>query len=147
MALPANSPSSNSTAIAEVRPYCPTDLGWNPMFPVELAMKTAPVRDVCAAYGVDKEMFEAMLEHPMFQKAYEDAVDMLAKEGMSFKLKSKMIAEDALKKVHTLIHDKDTPNSVVADMIKSTVRWAGYEQKGGEAGSASNNMQININLG
>lgn len=140
-------PASNPVVLTEVRPLSPSDLGWNPMFPVELAMKTAPVQDVCAAYGVDKAMFVAMLEHPMFQKAYQEAEEMLAKEGMSFKLKSKMIAEDALKKVHTLIHDKDTPASVQADMIKSSVRWAGYEQKGGESGGASNNMQININLG
>lgn len=146
MPLPANSPSSGSTAIAEVRPVDPSTLGWHPMFPIELAMKTAPVQDVCAAYGVDKATFMVMLDHPMFQKAYNEAVDKLAKEGMSYKVKAQLISEDGLKTVHELINNVDTPASVRMDALKFAARVAGYEQKSGEFGILAP-MQININLG
>lgn len=78
---------------------------------------------------------------------------MIREEGTSFKLKARIQSEELLKTSWELIHGKDTPAVVKADLIKHTIRFAGLdasiEQKaqanGGNAGS--NNFQININLG
>jgi hypothetical protein len=92
--------------------------------------------------------FAELVHDPVFTFAYTAACEQLQKEGMSFKLKAQLIAEDALRHAHTMMTDKDIPASVRADMAKSLVRWAGYEQKtGADGGAGANNMQVVINLG
>jgi hypothetical protein len=125
----------------------PARLGFPPMFPVELAMNAAPLQDVCEAYGVTKDHFEDLIRDPLFVKAFADARESLAKDGMSFKVKAKLQAEELLKESWKLIHDTSIPASVRADLIKSTVRWAEYEPKPSQnSGITGNAFQININL-
>lgn len=134
-----------STAV--VRPEDPADLGFPAMFPYELAMKVASVPEICAAYGIDKDEFVRLTESPLFVKAYGEAKEQLQKAGASFRIKAQLQAEELLKKSWAMIHSQDTPTPVKADLIKSTVRWAGLEpSKVGESGPG-NNFQILINLG
>jgi hypothetical protein len=139
-----------STALATVliRPDDPAFLGFPPMLPIELAMHTAPVSEICAAYDITKDDFIALTNDPVFVKAYADAKEALQKDGVSFRLKARIQAEELLKKSWSLIHSDHTPTTVKADLIKATVRWAGYEPKGDGPGSGLGNaFQININLG
>lgn len=130
-------------------PANPADIGFSLLFVIELAMKQATTKEVCDSYGVSKARFEELVEDPVFISAYANALDLLKREGMSFKFKAQLQCEPLLARSWAMIHDKDVPPSVRADLLKSTVRWAGYEQKVGESGlgGGSNNFQININLG
>lgn len=138
-----------STALATVaiRPEDPALLGFPPMLSIELAMHSAPVPEICAAYGITKEEFIVLVDDPLFVQAYAGAKEMLQKDGMSFRIKAKLQAEELLKKSWAIIHSDSTPSNVKADLIKSTVRWAGYEPKGDGPGGVGNAFQININLG
>jgi hypothetical protein len=146
---------STSTALvlddADINPVRPENsalLGWPPMLPFELAMRAQPASVICAAYGIERDEFVALIDNSVFKKAYQDAVEGLATEGMSFRIKARMQAEELLKESWKLIHAEFTPNAVKADLIKATVRWAGYEPKNGEQGGGPGNaFQININLG
>lgn len=138
---------SNALATTTVKPFDPAALGFDPMLPIELAMKTAPVPEICAAYGIDKDGLIKLTQDPLFVQAYNGAREMLQKDGMSFRLKARMQAEALLKKSWALIHSDSTPTPVKADLIKSTIRWAGYEPKGDGPGGLGNAFQININLG
>lgn len=133
--------------VAAVRPFDPAELGFPPMLPFELAMRVAPVPEICAAYGIDKAGLCKLIEDPLFVQAYNTAREMLQKDGMSFRIKARMQAEELLKKSWALIHSDSTPTPVKADLIKSTIRWAGYEPKGDGPGGVGNAFQININLG
>lgn len=138
---------TKALATTEVNPFDPAELGFPPMLPIELAMRTAPVPEICAAYGIDKAGLEELIQNPVFAQAYKGAKEMLQKDGMSFRIKAKLQAEELLKKSWALIHSDTTPTTVKADLIKSTVRWAGYEPKGEGAGagaSAAFNIQINL---
>jgi hypothetical protein len=128
-------------------PRDPAELGFPPMLPVELAMRIDTPRNVCAAYGIDRAEFEMLCSHPVFQKAFMDAQTELLRDGMSFRLKARMQAEKLLEKSWTIIHDEHTAPPVAADLIKSTVKWAGYEPKNTEAAALGSAFQININLG
>jgi hypothetical protein len=131
-----------------LKPFDPAELGFPPMLPVELAMRTAPVSEICEAYGIDKDGFVALTNDPLFIQAYAGAKEMLQKDGMSFKIKARIQAEELLKKSWAMIHADHTPTAVKADLIKSTIRWAGYEPKNeGPGGTGNNAFQININLG
>lgn len=130
-----------------VVPRNPAELGFPPMLPIELAMHIDTPQKVCAAYGIDRNEFEALCSHPVFQKAFADAQSELQRDGMSFRLKARMQAEKLLEKSWTIIHDERTAPPVAADLIKSTVKWAGYEPKGTDGAAPGSAFQININLG
>lgn len=129
-------------------PANPALKGYPASLPLEIALKTAPLKDICAAYEIDRDQFQQLLENPTFVADLAAANELVAKEGMSFKLKSRMQAEELLKTSWQMIHSADTPPSVKADLLKATVRWGGLEQDA-KASSAQqgNTLAIQINLG
>lgn len=133
-------------ATTTIRPFDPSELGFPPMLPIELAMRVAPIPEICAAYSIDKAEFTRLTQDPLFVQAYKGAQEMLQKDGMSFRIKARMQAEELLKDSWALIKSKDTPVAVKTDLIKATVRWAGYDSKEGGPAGIGNAFQININL-
>jgi hypothetical protein len=124
------------------------DLGFSPLLPVELALKTAPVETIYTSYGLSKDDFADLMTSPAFISAYKDAQALVKEEGMAFKLKAKMQAEEMLKVSWSLVHDKEVPPSVRADLLKWTSRVAGFEPKNVEQGGpAQQPLNIQINLG
>lgn len=129
----------------------PTSLVWPPTLPIEIALKTAPLADIQREYGYSDEQWALLPKNPAFIADLSAAVEMVKQEGMSFKLKARLIAEESLKQAWKMIHDTTdkTPPSVKSDMIKAVARWAGYDIKA-EAASASAanqptfNVQINL---
>lgn len=123
----------------------PSLLGYPPMLPVELALRVDTPANICAIYGITKDEFAVIIGHPVFIKAYQEAIESLKVDGMSFKLKAKMQAEDYLRTAYTMIKDQNTSDAVRADLLKATVRWAGYEAKAVDVGQGSSfNIQINL---
>lgn len=124
----------------------PSQMGFPPLLPIELALRLDTPQNICAAYKISREEFTAIAQHPVFVKAYKEATEALKTEGMSFKLKARMQAEDYLATAFAMIKNANTSDAVRADLIKSTVRWAGYDAKEA-AGAGGSNFQIMINLG
>ena len=125
------------------------EVGFPHTLPIELALKVAPEADILEAYKLTYEDFQEIAATPAFVAAYKNALEMVQQEGASFKLKAMLQAEELLGTSWGLIHQKDTPASVRADLIKSTVRWAGLEPQkavAGEGGGGGTGFQININL-
>ena len=129
----------------------PARLGWPATLPIEIALKTAPLAQIKDEYGYTDVEWEALRHDPVFLADLAQAVATVKQDGMSFKLKAKLQAEEILKTSWKMIHDSTgaTPSSVRADLIKSTMRWAGYDNKdaASAAGGQANALQININLG
>lgn len=130
-----------------IKPDDPAYLGFPPLLPLELAMQTAPVKDICEAYDITKDQLLELIENPLFAQAYTVAKESLKQDGMSFKMKARMQAEELLKKSWEMIHNEATPSNVKADLIKSTIRWAGLEPKGDSLGAGGTPFMINIHLG
>lgn len=127
----------------------PAELGWPPTLPIEIALKTAPMSEIRVAYGYTPEEWAALKDCPEFLADLAAAVQMVREEGMSFKLKARLQAEELLKTSWRLIHAPidEVPSSVKADLIKATARWAGYDAKEAVTANAGNNLNIQINLG
>ncbi len=126
----------------------PATLGWPPTLPVEIALKTAPMDEIRIAYGFSTAEWAALKHNANFLADLGAAVQMVKKDGMSFKLKAQLQAEELLKSSWRMIHDPEAPASVRADLIKATMRWAGYDQKEAPAGAgAGAGLNIQINLG
>lgn len=128
----------------------PANLVWPPTLPIEIALKTATLPQLQEEYGFNDAEWAALRYDPTFLADLTRAVEMVKEEGMSFKLKAKLQAEELLKRSWRLIHDTtgSTPPSVQADLIKATMRWAGYDDKStrGDAAQA-NALNIQINMG
>lgn len=125
-------------------------LGYPATFPIELALRVASTKTICEAYDISREEWERLRNDPVFQADLRRADDMVRKEGMSFKLKAQLQADELLKTSWRMIHSQDgnVPASVKADLLKFTIRAAGLvEDKGQGAVGAGNNLQINISLG
>lgn len=127
----------------------PAELGYPPTLPIEIALKTASLKEIRDSYGFSDDEWLALRYNPSFISDLAAATEMVKREGMSFKLKARLQAEELLKTSWRLIHapkDEVAP-AVRADLIKSTMRWAGYDNKDNAAGGAGNQLNIQINLG
>lgn len=84
----------------------------------------------------------------VFLKKVEHYRDEVREKGLTFKLKARAQAEELLTTSWGLIHSPDVSPAVKADLIKSTVKWAGLEVKTDEGtGSVAGGVKININFG
>jgi hypothetical protein len=125
----------------------PSTLGFPPTLPIELALGEIPRTQILVEYGYTPETWDVLRVNPAFVKALRDAVDILSKEGMAFKVKARMQSEALLETSWQLIHNGDTPSAVKADLIKHTHRVAGFVPREGADGIAgATNLQINISL-
>lgn len=124
----------------------PSKFAFPPLMPMELAMRIDTPANICEAYGYSKEDFAAMIQHPVFIKAYQEASEALKVEGASFRVKARLQAEAYLETSFAMVQNPATADSVRADLIKSTVKWAGLEPKGGASGEGGANFAIQINL-
>lgn len=126
----------------------PATIGFPPTLPIEIALKTAPLHVIKDEYGYSDEEWAALRHDPVFLRALKDAVELVRQEGMSFKLKAKLQAEELLKRSWKLAMDTSgqTPPSVQADLIKATMRWAGYDAKDNGPAIAAPSLNIQINM-
>lgn len=132
----------------------PTSLVWPPTLPIELALKTAEPADLRVEYGYTVEEWDALRVNRVFLKELAGACELVRQEGMSFKLKAKLIAEENLKEVFRLTRDPTCPPQVRGKLIELTARWAGFDPRtnGEDAANGggplqANTLNIQINLG
>lgn len=85
---------------------------------------------------------------PIFLKKVDHYRGEIRDKGMTFRLKARAQAEELLTTSYLLIHDPAVSPAVKADLIKSTVKWAGLEPKdSGVSGGDGGGVRITINLG
>ncbi len=143
--LPDPPVERHTAPVAQVY-HDPAGLGFPPSLPIELAIRSRPVREVCESFGIDRAEFERLCGDPVFMRAVAEAAEAVKTDGFTFRMKAQLQSEELLKKSWEMIHDVMTPPAVKADLLKQTVKWAGYEPKNAQEGTNQNNLQININL-
>lgn len=131
----------------------PTDLVWPPTLPIELALKTASPEELRVEYGYSLEDWGALKSNTVFLRDLAGACELVRQEGMSFKLKAKLIAEENLKQVWKMVHADHAlvPAAVKGKLIELTARWAGFDPRTLPEGAGgpvnANTLSIQINLG
>lgn len=145
--LPARMLAEPSRTVTPVAPSDPARLGYPPTFPIEIALRTSSTQHICEEYGIDEDEWNLIRHEPLFLADLKRAIELVAQEGMSFKLKAKLQAEELLKTSWRTIHDAATPPNVRADLIKATMRWAEYDTPTVVGGGANGSgFAININF-
>jgi hypothetical protein len=122
----------------------PAALGFPPMLPIELALKTASVKDIFESYDLTRADAEALMSNAVFIDALKTARDLSLEHGWSFKMKALMQSEALLGTSWRLIHSADTPPVVKKDLILGTWRAAGVGAAGAEDSKPSFAIQINL---
>jgi hypothetical protein len=90
----------------------------------------------------------ALSSDGVFLKQVANYRDEIHERGLTFRLKARAQAEELLLTSWKLIHAPEVSPTVKADLIKSTVKWAGLEPKdGAQTGDAGGGVKITINLG
>lgn len=84
---------------------------------------------------------------PVFLRKVNDLRVEIRDKGLTFRLKARAQAEELLTTSWSLIHADNVSAAVKADLIKSTVKWAGLEPKGdSDSGGPAGGVTISINL-
>jgi hypothetical protein len=103
--------------------------------------------EVITRHGISTNELLVFQADPVFRIKIKGYREEIKTKGMTFKLKARAQAEELLTTSWLLIHDPSVAPSVKADLIKSTVKWAGLEPKSEPEINTGNGVSITINLG
>jgi hypothetical protein len=134
----------------QARDRNPAALSWPPTLPIELALKMSTPTELKAHYEFTDDEWENLRGNPVFVAELAAACELVKQDGMSFRLKARMQAEELLNTGWRLIHapTSEVPAAVKERLMATVYRMAGYDSKadgiapGGNAGLA---IQINFN--
>jgi hypothetical protein len=106
------------------------------------------VNEIMERHHLEAHSLLVFNKDPVFLRQVAKYRDEIREKGITFRLKARTQAEELLKTSWLLIHSPDVSAAVKADLIKSTVKWAGLEPKNDVgAGEGSGGVRITINLG
>ena len=125
---------------------------WNDRlaFDVALTLENSgeSLQEVMVRHNITANDILVFNADPVFLKKVEGYRTEIREKGLTFKLKARAQAEELLTTSWLLIHDPAVSPAVKADLIKSTVKWAGLEPKNDVAvDSGGGGVKITINLG
>lgn len=103
--------------------------------------------EIIARHSITADEILVFNADPIFLKTVGRYRDEVREKGLTFRLKARAQAEELLTTSYLLIHDPAVSPAVKADLIKSTVKWAGLEPKGDVATEGTGGVKITINLG
>lgn len=125
---------------------------WNDRLAFDVALTLEgsgeTLQEVIARHKITANDIVAFNADRVFLKKVDSYRTEIRDKGLTFKLKARAQAEELLTTSWLLIHDPAVSPAVKADLIKSTVKWAGLEPKDtgpGEGGGGG--VRIMINLG
>lgn len=125
---------------------------WNDRLAFDVALTLEgsgeTLQEIMGRHGITANDILIFNADPVFLKKVEHYRGEIRDKGLTFKLKARAQAEELLTTSWLLIHDPAVSPAVKADLIKSTVKWAGLEPKDAGAGdSGGTGVKITINLG
>lgn len=127
----------------------PSRIGWPAQLPIELALAEIPTKEIFASYGLTKADYLRLGADEGFCAQVVKYKEALKTDGVSFEMKARLQADALLQESWRMIHAPDTqvPPAVKADLIKSTMKWAGHDQKATRMGDGGPALKINIMFG
>jgi len=131
-------------------PLNPTKWNDRLAFDVALTLEGSgeTLQEIISRHNITANDILTFKADPVFLKKVEHYRNEVRDKGLTFKLKARAQAEELLTTSWLLIHDPAVSPAVKADLIKSTVKWAGLEPKeAAVAEGSAGGVKITINLG
>lgn len=101
---------------------------------------------ICEAYDLQFTQLQRLQKNPNFQSQVDSMKEELKQEGMSFKIKARLQAEEYLKTTFAMVQDPTMDPKIRQRLIEATVRWAGLDAPKSEGSGAGNSFSVTINL-
>jgi hypothetical protein len=125
---------------------------WNDRLAFDVALTLEgsgeTLQEVITRHNISANDILTFNTDPVFLKKVEGYRTEVREKGLTFKLKARAQAEELLTTSWLLIHDPAVSPAVKADLIKSTVKWAGLEPKNDvSVDNGGGGVKITINLG
>ena len=125
---------------------------WNDRLAFDVALTLEgsgeTLQEVITRHNISANDILTFNADPIFLKKVEGYRTEVREKGLTFKLKARAQAEELLTTSWLLIHDPAVSPAVKADLIKSTVKWAGLEPRdAGPQDNGTGGVKITINLG
>jgi hypothetical protein len=127
-------------------PRNPAEAVWSEALLMDLVLGV-PDDVVCETYQLQHHQLAALRRNELFNQQLTAMRGEMQKTGVTFKAKARAQADALLDTSWQLIHNPATASSVKADLIKSVVRWAGYDNPAPVTTAQGNGFQLVINLG
>lgn len=86
-----------------------------------------PIDEVLAEFGEDPSALADLLDDPVFKKYVKQYTQELQDKGLSFKLKSRLLAEDALAVIYGMVNDPDMPAVARLRAFELLAKYGGYD--------------------
>ncbi len=139
---------SNTQQLPEVQQYTQ----WNDRLAFDIALRLEgsgeELPEICLRHNILTQDILRFNKDPVFRGKVQALRDDIKVNGVTFKMKARAQAEELLTTSWLMIHNPDVSPAVRADLIKSTVKWAGLEPKANEGEqAATGGVKITINLG
>ena len=133
----------------DYHPLRPTKWSDRLAFDVALTLEGSgePLSDVLQRHNITTQEILTFNADPVFLRKVENFRTEVREKGITFRLKARSQAEELLTTSWLLIHDPVVSPAVKADLIKSTVKWAGLEPKDTPQEQQGGGVKITINLG
>lgn len=96
---------------------------------VELALHVDDAAEIFARYGYSDEQAAELVESPAFVLLMQQAQKSVVEEGLSFRMKAKLIAGELLPYAHDLATDPLISAAVRLQSIQWAAKMAGFEPK------------------
>ena len=111
---------------------------------VDLALKVDEPEAVFAQYGYSPEQAADLLESPAFLVLLQQTSKDLLENGVSFRTKAKVLANDLLPYAHAIATDPEQSAAVRADLVKWSAKVAGFEPREKEEGKIGGGFTLSI---
>lgn len=147
-------PLDSPVSLSYIHPMFPTAhirTPWTDRLALDVALllegSGATMQEVLDSHQIDANDLLTFKQDPLFLRKVDALRVEVREKGLTFKVKAKAMAEEMLETSWGLVHDPATSPAVKADLIKSMVKWAGYEPKNDVATEVGGGVRITINLG
>lgn len=125
-----------------------TEITWPVRLPFEIALGKTSLPTLLAQFNLTPEQWEALSNNSLFRRAVSLEMKEMQENGLTFRRKAQVMAEDYLMLIDSWIHSADTPLGTKIDLVKYTVECGDLRPKkdaaAGQAAGNGFNIQINI---
>lgn len=104
----------------------PSTPEWSMRMVVDVALG-ASADSILSTYGLQMHEYERLCRDPVFMGRVAATKKELEKNGAGFRLKAQLQAEAMLATSWDIAHDDEVDPKVRAQIIRDTVRWAGWD--------------------
>lgn len=123
------------------------NLLWPPRLSFDVASGVCTEQQLLDLHDLSQEQLDYFYSHPLFRREVAEHKRYINENGITFKAKARLQAEEYLLELHNLISSPDTPASVRLAAIQSVVRWGGLEppkETKSDGNSSSSQTKIEI---